>query len=61
MSKCVSEALPGCEHFYFKPGGQLLLMSLFGTTAKGINCIHVSILWTRKCKYVLKVTNQMSY
>lgn len=51
----------GGEHFYFKPGGLLLLMSLFGTAAKGINCINVTILWARKCKYVLKVSNQVSY
>ena len=46
----------GCGHFYFKPSGQLSLMSLFRTAAKGINCINVNILLPGKCKYVLKVS-----
>lgn len=39
MSKCVSS-----EHFYFKPSGQLSFMSLFGTVAKGTNCITGTVL-----------------
>lgn len=51
----------GCGHFYFKPSGQLFLMSLFRTAAKGINCITITILLVSKSKYVLKVSNQVSY
>lgn len=56
MSKCV-----GCVHVYFKPSGQLSLMSFFGTAAKGIHRINVTVLGARKCKYVLKVSHQVSY
>lgn len=36
-SKCVSGSSMRCGLFYFKPSGQLLLMSLFRTAAKRIN------------------------
>lgn len=53
----VSAEVPlGCGRFYFKPSGQLLLISLFRTAAKGINCINVTILLFGKCKYVPKVS-----
>ena len=51
----------GCGRFYFKPSGQLFVMSLFKTAAKGINCIKITILLESKSKYVLKVSNQVSY
>lgn len=60
MSAQVPLGCGGCGRFYFKPSGQLLLMSLFRTAAKGIDCINVTIPLARKCKYVLKVSNQVS-